>query len=341
MPKAKADTAHFLPLPTIDAATLTYERFLREFALPKQPCLITNVGTSWAARDWSIEYFLSHEGVDLEHEVSIADGGYAGSREVDTTAGEALRLVLQRANEAAAAASAAEKGGSCSQPAYLSAWNYVRGGSAALQNDFVVPSLFERAPSWVRCHSSATRWPLNLHRVTRLPLDCRCAGIATEHSLRTSVPQRSSGARQLSRRHAVALHRHERHGLQDARRLRKAASARTRARPSRFTASARTRAMISPDLPARGRTSRRRGCGWREGARSGCARTATTTPSSRAAWPAAAAATTATTATARRSRTSSRRICTSSTRTCGVRGSTMASRCAAPLEYRTSSQSSF
>ena len=66
--------AGFLPLPVVDGATLTYERFLREYALPRQPCLITNLGPSWRAREWSAEYLLAHEGVDQTHRVHMADG---------------------------------------------------------------------------------------------------------------------------------------------------------------------------------------------------------------------------------------------------------------------------
>ena len=145
-----AATPDFLPLPVVDGATLTYERFLREFALPKQPCVITNIGATWAARDWSVDYFLAHESVDKEHEVSMADGAYGTSEEVDVTVGEALRMVVQRADQAAAADG---NGGSAPAYAYLSAWNYVRGGSAALQEDFEVPSIFERAPKWARSHA--------------------------------------------------------------------------------------------------------------------------------------------------------------------------------------------
>lgn len=131
-------TTTFLPLPVVDGAKLTYERFLREFALPKQPCIITNLGRDWAARHWSPEYFLAHTGVNLEHEVSMGDGPYGKAREVETTVGDALRCVTASIDDG--------------KPTYLSAWDYVRGGSTALADDFAVPDLFDRAPPWLSSH---------------------------------------------------------------------------------------------------------------------------------------------------------------------------------------------
>jgi len=126
--------AGFLPLPVVDGATLTYERFLREYALPRQPCLITNLGPSWRAREWSAEYLLAHEGVDQTHRVHMADGPPQEAKERRTTVGKALEAVRRA-------------GG---RPVYLSAWDYVRGNSGALQADFDVPRYFERAPAWLR-----------------------------------------------------------------------------------------------------------------------------------------------------------------------------------------------
>ena len=137
-----ADEA-FLPLPVVDASTLTYERFLREFALPKQPCLLTNVGSSWAAKAWDVNYLLAHDLVDESHKVHVAHGRPGGAREVATSVGKALRGV-------AAVAAAADA--DVSAPCYLSAWDYVRGNSGALQEDFTVPRFFERAPAWLSSH---------------------------------------------------------------------------------------------------------------------------------------------------------------------------------------------
>ena len=52
----------FLPLPVVDGKTLQYEDFLKTYALPRQPCLITNLGENWPAlAKWtSAMYFLDH-----------------------------------------------------------------------------------------------------------------------------------------------------------------------------------------------------------------------------------------------------------------------------------------
>ena len=132
----------FLALPIVDGATLTYEKFLREFALPKQPCIIRNLGADWAARRWSPEYFLAHKGVNMEHEVTMADGPYGRSKEVETSVEAALRLIARRASDE-----------EVNTPVYLSAWDYVRGGSHALMDDFKVPAIFDRAPPWLASHA--------------------------------------------------------------------------------------------------------------------------------------------------------------------------------------------
>ena len=97
MPDESGDASAFLPLPVVDASTLTYERFLREFALPKQPCILTNVGGTWAARDWTVEHMLSDDGVDLTHKVQMADGPPGSAKEIRTTVGKALRKVVSSA----------------------------------------------------------------------------------------------------------------------------------------------------------------------------------------------------------------------------------------------------
>ena len=134
-----------LELPREDISGLSYERFLREYALPRQPVIIEGVGADWpAASAWcDLGYFLGHSGVDLEHEVTVSEGG-AGAEELECTVGEALRKLQQREES-----SGGGGGGSGQAPLYLSAWEYVRGGSEALQADFSVPPLFDRSPSWL------------------------------------------------------------------------------------------------------------------------------------------------------------------------------------------------
>ena len=135
-----------LELPREDISGLSYERFLREYALPRQPVIIEGVGADWpAASAWcDLGYFLGHSGVDLEHEVTVSEGG-AGAEELECTVGEALRKLQQREESSGGGGG----GGSGQAPLYFSAWEYVRGGSEALQADFSVPPLFDRSPSWL------------------------------------------------------------------------------------------------------------------------------------------------------------------------------------------------
>ncbi|EOD29303.1 hypothetical protein EMIHUDRAFT_203917 [Emiliania huxleyi CCMP1516] len=142
--------AGFLPLPVVDGATLTYERFLREYALPRQPCLITNLGPSWRAREWNAEYLLAHEGVDQTHRVHMADGPPQEAKErqrcIRATASRLLAaepslLCVSRRTTVGKALEAVRRAGG--RPVYLSAWDYVRENSA-LQADFDVPRYFER-----------------------------------------------------------------------------------------------------------------------------------------------------------------------------------------------------
>lgn len=125
----------FLPLPVVDGRTLQYEDFLKRYALPRQPCLITNLGENWPAlAKWtSAMYFLDHQGVNKDWEVSCSAGPAGAEAEVETTVGEALRTI----------------GANPSEPFYLNAWAYVRGGSEGLAEDFSVPKFFERAPDFL------------------------------------------------------------------------------------------------------------------------------------------------------------------------------------------------
>ena len=138
---AVASELSYLPLPRVDASDLSYERFLREFALPRQPFILTGVGEDWPARSlWrSLEYFLSHGEVDAEHEVTVG----VGDGERDMSVGAALSKMSARQQQPADESSA---------PLYLSAWDYLRGGSGALQRDFSVPTFFERSPDWLASH---------------------------------------------------------------------------------------------------------------------------------------------------------------------------------------------
>ena len=124
---------HRLPLPREHISRLTYERFLRMYALPRVPCVIEGVGADWPALGlWRRDYFLEHEGVDLDHACSVS----VGEEEREMTVGDALRSM-----------------NGAGPPVYLSGWDYVRGNSRALAADFDVPGLFERTPTWLARHA--------------------------------------------------------------------------------------------------------------------------------------------------------------------------------------------
>ena len=59
------------PLARLKWEEVDYLSFLRDYALPRVPCIIEGVGEDWpASSKWcSLDYFLSHAGVNLEQEV--------------------------------------------------------------------------------------------------------------------------------------------------------------------------------------------------------------------------------------------------------------------------------
>lgn len=142
--KAERRDDGFLELPRVAATELTYGRFLREFALPRQPFILTGVGDDWKAKsDWTGPgYFLRHGAVCREHEVTVA----YGSDDHEATVGDALQQLEDRSS--LPPAERTPRG-----PLYLSAWDYVRGGSGRLQEEIGVPSFFDRAPSWLSAHA--------------------------------------------------------------------------------------------------------------------------------------------------------------------------------------------
>ena len=126
----KACGAGYLPLPVVDGATLTYARFIRDFALPRQPCIITNIGSDWPALSkWSIDYMLAHDGVDKGHKVQMAIGPPESAAEHKRSVGKALKAVARSPADVDRNPTIEE-----STPFYLSAWDYVRGNSGALQD---------------------------------------------------------------------------------------------------------------------------------------------------------------------------------------------------------------
>ena len=73
-----ASTSTFQPLPRVDGSTLTYETFLRDFALPRQPCIITNLGGDWEAGGGRVTIFSARRWSDLNHKVYAAEGLHVG-----------------------------------------------------------------------------------------------------------------------------------------------------------------------------------------------------------------------------------------------------------------------
>ena len=61
------------PLPRVRAGDLSYERFLREFALPKQPFILEGASEGWlAATRWvSLEHFQDPSRVNQKQRVSF------------------------------------------------------------------------------------------------------------------------------------------------------------------------------------------------------------------------------------------------------------------------------
>jgi len=127
-------------------ALLTFERYLREFALPGQPFIMTDVGADWQAACWSLEYFLNHPRLAGDQECTVTVGALAGDAtappERETTVAAALEELRARQQHDRAGGNAM----------YLAAWDYVRGGSGALERDVTVPSIFDRSPVWLAQH---------------------------------------------------------------------------------------------------------------------------------------------------------------------------------------------
>jgi len=145
-----ASAEPFLELPRVHIDELTYKRFLSDFALPRVPFILVGVGGDWpAAKRWhALDYFLNHPGVALDYPVTVSVGE---DDEHETTVGEALRMLRDRVAEAAAAPEV-PIGGRADAAVYINAWDFVRGSSSALQEDFSVPSHFDRAPKWLAEH---------------------------------------------------------------------------------------------------------------------------------------------------------------------------------------------
>lgn len=152
MPTAAVSAEHLLELPRVRMDELSYSRFLLEYALPRVPCIIEGVGVHWPAADrWgSLDYFLRHAGVELGYPCTISVGDVD---EHETTVSEALVMLRDRVEQAASTPAEPDPAGGSGQRVYINAWDFARGGSEALQQDFVVPPHFDRAPAWLAEHA--------------------------------------------------------------------------------------------------------------------------------------------------------------------------------------------
>lgn len=143
-------------LPRVHIQELSYERFLREFALPKQPFILEGASAGWkAASRWADLSYLA-ERVNPKQKVSYTtcSARYKPEQEKEThlSAREALKRLRPPAVADLADLVYQDLEGLEPEPEpelpvrYIKTWDYVRGGAAKLQEDIVVPSIFDRSP---------------------------------------------------------------------------------------------------------------------------------------------------------------------------------------------------
>jgi len=140
----------FQPIPKIHINDLSYERFIEEFALPRMPVLIVGAGDSWPAlQKWrQVSYFLEHECANecfssgrAANLTSAAPYDLTNEELSEVPADAALRMLQERQE-------AAEEKPDERNPRrlYIKTWDYVHAGAGALQEDFTVPSIFDKSP---------------------------------------------------------------------------------------------------------------------------------------------------------------------------------------------------
>ena len=143
------------PLPRVHVDDLPYERFLREFALPKQPFILEGASVGWAAAHrWPDLSYLA-ERVDPKQKVSYTTckAPYEPEQEEEKriAVGEALKRLRPPPLLDLAGLVFQDLEGPEPEPEpelpvrYIKTWDYVRGGGAKLQEDFTVPSIFDRS----------------------------------------------------------------------------------------------------------------------------------------------------------------------------------------------------
>lgn len=138
----------WLPIDRVRAEDLTYERFLREYALPGKPFIVSGAGDSWRAmHTWSLAYFASEEaGLDQQQLVPTFRGlGELSSRKVRPL-GEVLADMQQRQQQ-----------GPQDAPIYIRDWEYT--AVQSLVDDLGVPHWFDRAPAALHNSTFGTEGP--------------------------------------------------------------------------------------------------------------------------------------------------------------------------------------
>ena len=159
MVAAAAARPRLQPIPRVDGATLSLESFLRRFALPGLPVILTGLGAGWpATAHWRSLQRLAERGLDLEEvvQVQVGSGGVAtmplgkfldllAERDVDVDAApvdDEPRQKRRRTAAAAAAAAAAPAAGDLPPgKLYLRNWRFHE-NNPHLLSDFTTPGFF-------------------------------------------------------------------------------------------------------------------------------------------------------------------------------------------------------
>lgn len=147
------------PLPRVHIQELSYERFIREFALPKQPFILEGASAGWqATRCWGDLSYLA-ERVNPKQKVSYTTchARYQPhwEKEAKISAREALKRLRPPPVPDLADRIFQDLEGMEPEPEpelpvrYIKTWDYVRGGAAKLEEEITVPSIFDRSPKFL------------------------------------------------------------------------------------------------------------------------------------------------------------------------------------------------
>jgi histone arginine demethylase JMJD6 len=145
------------PLPRVHVDDLSYERFLREFALPKQPFILEGASAAWpATQRWQDLSYIA-ERANPAQKVSYTTCKARWEPEQEKEKRVAIREALKRLrpppppdlSDLVFADLENEPLPAEPEPdlpvRYIKTWDYVRGGTTELQEDFTVPSVFDRS----------------------------------------------------------------------------------------------------------------------------------------------------------------------------------------------------